>query len=32
MTSAALACGDMMARRRVAAGTARGLRREAQPT
>jgi acetaldehyde dehydrogenase len=29
MTSAALACGDMMARRRLAAGTARGLQREA---
>ena len=29
MTSAALVCGDMMARRRLAAGTARGLHREA---
>jgi len=25
MTSAALACGDMMARRRIAAGIARGI-------
>jgi acetaldehyde dehydrogenase len=32
MTSAALACGDMMARRRLAAGTARGLHREETPS
>jgi acetaldehyde dehydrogenase len=32
MTSAALACGDMMARRRLAAGTARGLHREKTPS
>jgi acetaldehyde dehydrogenase len=32
MTSAALACGDMMARRRLAAGTARGLPRNARPS
>jgi len=30
MTSAALACGDMMARRRLAAGIARGFHREAR--
>jgi acetaldehyde dehydrogenase len=29
MTSAALACGDMMARRRIAAGIARGLQEAA---